>query len=127
MKINGFVTLKREFIWNQGSAILVRIEDKRKEYKQKIIEGARSRFMKKNWIQNLFGIQKKELSDEQVWAKLEKEAEDTFFGAYPSYWVEEHYKTLENTINEVMAASASVEEMLVSSEVAVSLNRGEFF
>ncbi len=127
MKINGFVNLKTDYILNQACLALARIEDKRVEYKQKIIDNERHQMLEKNWYERFFNIEKDIPTDEQVWTRLRYEADNTFLGTYPEYWVSQYCEAYENQLKEILDATKTSEEMLVNSELAAKLSRGDDF
>jgi hypothetical protein len=127
MKLNGFVTLKTEYVINQSAIILVHIDELRKELKADLILKNRPKFESLNFFKRLFGAVKPEYTDEEIWELMYKESMKDFFAWSPTYYVKNYFSDLEESIKEVLAACKGVDEIMVNTNIAKLINRGSNF
>jgi hypothetical protein len=117
-KINGFVELSQEYVWEHGSEILARIEEKRAAKKVELISEGRQKLEQRTWLQKLLNTPKKEYSDEFVWDYFENHNNREFMTFPPSAWVNGMYEELEKQVLEVMKACQNVDKILINSEMS---------
>lgn len=121
-KINGLVELESSYVISQAELKISNIQNYRLAKKKEYIEDYKQVYYLPSWWKFWKGAPV-ELSDEELWTKLNKEESDrNFFALTPECYLDNFARGTEEDMKMLIKAAKVTQTIMVSVELAAILN-----